>query len=341
MPLINDLLPIAQAEPGGFRDVIDNLARTPLSQVVAFVAVLTVVRLAIYPVLLKTPPHKRTGIFPVFRFLNEMLDAFVYAGVFVFMLIRPFLVQAFLIPSGSMFPTLYVNDFIVANKAIYRYSTPKLGDIVVFRPPVYAASKDQIGPDGQVKVDFIKRCRGLPNDVVQIKNGILYRNGVPDAADASYKHFSHTPDNGQTFEEIPPSDVQGGMPDFKIVHYMGPYAPWHDKYVPVITVQGQPNYDGSGIAREYAIGVSPTDDPSSPFVGAFKRRDELTSEENERMSYLLNAPPAAIPPHHYLMMGDNRNNSFDGRCWGLIDQDDVIGRSEFIWLPLNRIGRTR
>ena len=41
------------------------------------------------------------------------------------------------------------------------------------------------------------------------------------------------------------------------------------------------------------------------------------------------------------MMGDNRNESFDGRAWGLVPRDNVIGRSEFIWLPFSRWRITR
>jgi signal peptidase I len=56
---------------------------------------------------------------------------------------------------------------------------------------------------------------------------------------------------------------------------------------------------------------------------------------------LRKAPPAKVPPGYYLMMGDNRNGSFDGRGWGLVPRNSIIGRSEFIWLPLTRLGATR
>src|SRR5580658_5543171 len=122
------LLAQEQEASGGYRQTVDTLARTPLSQIFIVVAVLTVVRLALVPYLRNVPRHKRFFGYASGRFLNEVLDAVIYAGVFVFMIIRPFAIQAFLIPSGSMWPTLYVNDFIVANKAIYRYSDPKDGD---------------------------------------------------------------------------------------------------------------------------------------------------------------------------------------------------------------------
>src|SRR5471032_2203691 len=128
-------LPLAQAQAGGTRELIDQLARTPISKIVILVAVLTVLRVGLtYWLNQKNRRKSQPG-----RFVSELLDAFIYAGVFVFMLIRPFGVQAFVIPSGSMWPQLHVNDFIVANKAVYRYSDPKRDDIVVFHPPSTAA----------------------------------------------------------------------------------------------------------------------------------------------------------------------------------------------------------
>lgn len=142
-----------------------------------FVAVCTVVRLIIAPYLHKTPPHLRSGGYSLARFFNEVMDAIVYAGVFVFLLIRPFFIQTFTIPSGSMLETLQISDYIVANKGIYRYSDPKVGDIVVFRPPVHAVNPDQLENPSEVKVDFIKRLIGGPGDLIEIKGEKLFRNG--------------------------------------------------------------------------------------------------------------------------------------------------------------------
>src|SRR5262249_3941137 len=138
------------------------------------------------------------------------LDAIIYAGVFVFMLIRPFLLQAFLIPSGSMIPTLLENDFIVANKTIYRYSDPQRGDIVVFRPPAFAALPDQLDSNHEPKVDFIKRCTGIPGDLIEIHDGNLYRDGKqePDV----HKHFTNN-----TINDLSQVTATGYMQDFKLV----------------------------------------------------------------------------------------------------------------------------
>jgi signal peptidase I len=307
------LLPLAQAQTKGLPEIIDGLARTPLSVVVLFVSVLTILRMLLAPKIAKTPPHLRTGAFQFVRLINEFLDAIIYAGVFVFLIIRPFGVQAFRIPSGSMWPTLYVNDFVVANKAIYRYTDPKPGDIVVFRPPAEAILNPEEGfdDDHEVKQDFIKRCIGVPGDIIEIKDGILYRNGQK-AADPT-KHYSTSPDQGNTFAEESPD--LAAKASFKLVTYKG-------KLIPVNYTADEANASFAGPGGSYQI--------NPKFI--------VDSIEDQRKLIAAKAEP--IPKGFYLMMGDNRNNSFDGRGWGLVPRANIIGRSEVIWLPIGRMSRT-
>jgi signal peptidase I len=48
--------------------------------------------------------------------------------------------------------------------------------------------------------------------------------------------------------------------------------------------------------------------------------------------------PVKIPPRQYLVLGDNRANSYDSRCWGLIHRDDIIGQATTIYWPPDRAG---
>ena len=282
---------LAQEQTAQTRDIstfIDELARTPLSKVIMFVGVCTLLRLAIAPFIAKAPTHKRGPLYNFARFVNEALDAVIYAGVFVFLIIRPFCIQAFKIPSGSMLDTLQINDFIVANKAIYRYTDPKVNDIVVFRPPKIACLPNQLDKDGEVNVDFIKRCVGDPGDVVEIKNGVLYRNGKPQPE---------------------PFIREKPRKDFKFVNDKGRLIPLQ------------------------ILGESVNDDRDTA--------DTFRESDFKRMDYLRGLPAAPVPKGWFLMMGDNRNESFDGRAWGFVPKSDIIGRSEFIWLPFNRWRVTR
>jgi signal peptidase I len=308
-----------QAE-GGYRTLIDAAARTPLSEVVEIVVVLSILRLVIAPILARTPPHKRFLAYGVLRFFNEVLDAIIYAGIFVFMVIRPFVIQAFLIPSGSMWPTLYVNDFIVANKAIYRYTDPKVSDIVVFRPPKAATygRPNELDKDGNVNVDFIKRCQGVPGDVVELREGILYRNGV--RAPDPHRHYSSTTDE-VNYEEVP-ADAVARMPmaSFKFVK-------WHNKIIPLNYTQTSAN------ASVGEVG------PDNQLIYSVAPEFVIPDPKDQMIAIKERAEP--LPKGFYLMMGDNRNDSFDGRGWGMVSRDAIIGRSEFIWLPISRIRVTR
>ncbi|HEX5613210.1 MAG TPA: signal peptidase I [Burkholderiales bacterium] len=46
-----------------------------------------------------------------------------------------------------------------------------------------------------------------------------------------------------------------------------------------------------------------------------------------------------VPPDHYFVMGDNRDNSSDSRVWGFVPDSAVVGRAFFIWLNFNELGR--
>ena len=105
----------------------------------------------------------------------EFLDSAIMALALVFLIIKPFIVQAFWIPSDSMVPTLQKNDRILVNKFIYHFRKPKRCDVVVFQAPPEALSSS-FG-DNHGKKDFIKRVIGLPGDEIKIKGGSVYANG--------------------------------------------------------------------------------------------------------------------------------------------------------------------
>jgi signal peptidase I len=99
-------------------------------------------------------------------------------AVLVFLLIRTFLVEAFKIPSGSMEHTLLVGDFLLVNKLVYgaevpftnqrlpKIADPKAGDVIVFDYP------------RDLTKNFVKRLVGMPGDTVEMRDGVLFRNGA-------------------------------------------------------------------------------------------------------------------------------------------------------------------
>lgn len=127
----------------------------------------------------------------------EALKTIVLSGVLAFG-IRSFVAEARYIPSGSMLPTLQINDRLIIDKVTYRFQDPQRGDIVVFmppetasicfgdipKPPLDGSDKASPTPDAQqnnpkLKDAFIKRVIGLPGDTVEVKNRQVYVNKQP------------------------------------------------------------------------------------------------------------------------------------------------------------------
>lgn len=149
--------------------------------------------------------------------------------------IRSFVAEARYIPSGSMLPTLQINDRLIIDKVSYRFKNPETGDIVVFNPT--EALEKQNFHDA-----FIKRVMGLPGQKVEVKGGRVYVNNQP----------------------------------------------LREKYI-----EEEPRY---------------------------------------------NWGPVTVPANSYLVLGDNRNNSYDSHYWGFVPRDRIIGRAVVRFWPLNRVG---
>ncbi len=109
---------------------------------------------------------------------KETMRTLAIAAV-LFIIIRTFLIQTFVITSGSMENTLLVGDFLLVNRVatgaripftqahIPGYTTPKRGDVLVFDP--------HHEPD----LKLVKRLIGLPGDTVQSQGGVVTINGQP------------------------------------------------------------------------------------------------------------------------------------------------------------------
>ncbi len=102
------------------------------------------------------------------------------------------LVQAFVIPTGSMEDTLLIGDHLLVDKLAYApsgsiskyllpYENPKHGDIIVFRYPV------------DINQTFVKRVIGVPGDHLKMVNRTVFRNGVQLNEPYTYHKFSYDP----------------------------------------------------------------------------------------------------------------------------------------------------
>ncbi len=185
----------------GATDVLANLSA---GAVLAIALALTVLRVLLLKFSKSAPkpttrPSGHTNDSSAALYLAEVCESLIIAGVLVFLVIRPYLVQAFYIPSESMERTLLghdagpsqdqsniiykhtVHDHIFVNKLIYRYSNPHRGDIIVFKAPAVADSEDKMNGKPQKENILIKRVIGIPGDTIQVVqigvNDYVKRNG--------------------------------------------------------------------------------------------------------------------------------------------------------------------
>jgi signal peptidase I len=116
----------------------------------------------------------------------EFLVILLVSFALVFGFVRPFVVEAFYIPSESMVPTLRVGDRVLVNKFIYRFTEPERGDIVVFQ---------SVEGGGE---DLIKRVVGVPGDEISVRGGRLFVNGEPQRESYVNKKFPDTSSSAPT-----------------------------------------------------------------------------------------------------------------------------------------------
>lgn len=101
-------------------------------------------------------------------FVRDTIEVLVPALI-IFLVVRTFLFEVRVVPSGSMVPTIMENDRFIVEKVSLRFRQPRRGEVLVFEPPAGA----------QFRTDYIKRVIGLPGETVEVKAGKILINGIP------------------------------------------------------------------------------------------------------------------------------------------------------------------
>ena len=119
------------------------------------------------------------------------LPILILVALVVAVVIKTFLIQAFFIPSGSMEPTLEVDDRVLVNKLAYTFGEPGPGDVIVFDSPFGTDEPDESLVDKVTRnvaealglrtadaADLIKRIVAVGGDIVEIHDSQVFVNGV-------------------------------------------------------------------------------------------------------------------------------------------------------------------
>jgi len=82
---------------------------------------------------------------------------------------------------------------------------------------------------------------------------------------------------------------------------------------------------------EHAILVDTSESATLPYAKLFPQR--------ENCIYNNSGVVCTVPPGHYFMMGDNRDNSSDSRVWGFVPEANIVGKAFFIWFNFSELTR--
>ena len=288
----------------------------------------------------------------------DWAEAFLWAAGMV-LLINQYLIQAYRIPSGSMIDTLNIGDHVFVNKIVYGPELlpgvlkvtspvkPKRNDIIIFENPsyisrgpvfditqriIYMLTLSLVDIDredsGDPKVHFlIKRAAGSAGDRFIIEDGEMMVRFAGEDRWVSERDYNASAGRGHNISRLMPSD------QYPILAASGQALAWMDKGFPV-----------SQELLEQASRVSQINFPD--FLAHERARMETMrkiSPEDRRYSMLLARQRLGwyVPEGRIFPLGDNRDNSRDGRFFGPVRVSRVLGKGMIIYWPYWRIGRIR
>ena len=210
----------------------------------------------------------------------------------VVLLLRSFVFEPFRIPSDSMMPTLLDGDFIIVNKYAYGLRLPVINRKILEVGEPRRGDVVVFRWPVDPSTNFIKRLVGLPGDHVEVRDNRISINGKP--VDFTIETDRYT---DGCYMNLARATERLGSHEHQAI-----FCPVALDRQPVLPACNRRGVRGYVCGDEDAPGGSRMD----PFVGD-------------------------VPPGHYLMMGDNRDNSDDGRRWGYVPEENLVGRATRIW----------
>lgn len=232
------------------------------------------------------------------------------SALILVLVIQKFYLGNFLVPTGSMIPTIIPRDRLFGNMVIYKFKKPELEDIIVFKEPV------------ENKVLYTKRLMGEPGDIVKIDYGHLYINGVK----IEEREYSNLGELGYNTWIVPKKgDIVKIIPG---ANYSTEF-----KSEDIAKIQSELLKAPAAISEIL---------PDVEFYINGKRTGMLLDYiHNEKVvTELLNGRTyeGDVEEDYYLALGDNTNGSYDSRMWGFVAESRIKGKAFVRFWPLNRIG---
>ena len=289
----------------------------------------------------------------------EWIDALVF-GVFWVIIFNQFLFQLFLIPSPSMVDTLLINDRVVVFKDQYGVEIypagPKIAeenrrvqrdDIITFYNPEYNSKGPvfdilsqaiYMGTLSLVNIDknedgtpaerlYVKRAAGLGGDNIYFNNGNVYIKAagtgewVDEVKFRSDNLLSTGPNRSVDQSLYPGLKAYARITAYNEAGIPIPSALIED-FKSVQNSEYSYIFDNYEYSREYSAAKASINPES-----LLARSDNAVYRTG-----------IYVPEGYVLPLGDNRDNSQDGRYFGPVDEKKVNGRVVARFWPLGRIG---
>lgn len=279
------------------QQIAERLAGISLTSVVLILIILTLMRGAM-----------NRSRAPLVRGFGEILESVILSIAIVFLLLRPFVVQSYFIPSDSMRPTLWEGDYILVNKWVYRMHPPSSGDVIVFHAPPEASENGK---------EFINRIIGVPGDTIEIQEGY-----VAIGSDR-YTRQEIRQSLGESLSVDSWPTSQDNLPPLRLTTD----AIWLGgrKFSP----------------EQFAAAVHRDSERAEIHPGRFLKNGVMLMESYVREDAQYRMPPQTVPPGHFFVLGDNRNSAHDSHIWGMLPSNTIIGRAECVFWPISHVKRIR